>query len=245
MPDGVFSYGGQQYGFPGLIIAVGDSQRWEGKEGVKNKAIYYEDESEGKVTGVLYLSYRDRSIGMIGSKTIFPDCPRVKYLDGTPSTYTVEVIPLTSLTDPVYSECLLPLKFVYCGAKQVLRRSLKPAEQDMGFFFTFKQILQMIEMVSKEVSSSPPEDRFDPHNSLKTKRTWDLATAVQASLFTTPPELLPYAPAQADEDDPVEDSSSDEDVDVEEKLSPTKWPAHKRMDHEPASPCLRRSGRFT
>lgn len=217
MPDTTFSFDGTAYGFPGFIIEVGDSQNWEKGEGVKNKAAQYEDDSGGMIAGVLYLGCGDRSIGMIGSKTVFPSSPPVKYLDGTLSTHAVEVIPLTSLTDPQYSECLLVLKFSYFGAGQVLLHSLEPEEHEMGFFFTFKEILQMMEVVDKIVSSGPKAadvvEKFDP---LQRQKPWDSVVAIQAGVFRTPLESLPYCPAQVCEEDPVEDVSLDEDSDGED-----------------------------
>jgi hypothetical protein len=221
MPDSTLSFDGATYGFPGFIIEVVDSQNWERNEGVKNKAVQYEDDSEGMIAGVLYLGYGYRSIGMIGSRSIFPSCPPVKYLDGTLSTHAVEVIPLTSLTNPAYSECLLLLKFAYFGAGQVLLRSLEPEEQEMGFFFTFKEILQMMEMVDKKVPSSPrPVDAAEKYDPLERQKPWNSVTTIRASLFTTPPDSLPYCPAQAYEEDSVEDSSLDEGLN-EENSSPS------------------------
>jgi hypothetical protein len=209
--DSAFSFYGTTYGFPGFIIEVGDSQNWERDEGVRNKAAQYEDDSGGKISAVLYLGCRDKSIAMIGSKTLFPSSPPVKYLDGTASRYAVEVIPLTSLTDSAYSECLLILKFAYFGAGKSLIPSLEPEEHEMGFFFTFKEILQMMELVEKITPSSPQPTDAKKFNPSEIQLPWNSDTAIRASLFTTPPESLPYGP--------IEDLSADEESEQEHSES--------------------------
>lgn len=239
LPDATFSLGAQIFGSPGLIIEVGDSQHWKKERGVRNKAIQYEDDSNGMAAGVLYLGYGDKSIGMIGSKTVFPNCPPAKYLDGTVSTHAVEVIPLTSLTDPAYSECLLVLKFAYLGAGQVLLRSLEPEEHDMGFSFTFKEILQMMEMVDKAVTS-PAAVSTKQYRPLNLQRPWDLVASIKASLFKTPPKSPPYCLAQACEGNP-EHSDPDKDSDEEESSS-SDW-SHDKKYSGKASASRRRSVR--
>jgi hypothetical protein len=154
-PDMALCFYGMKYGMPGIIFEIGNSQKWEGNVGIKNKAIQFEDDSKGTVTGVLYLDRPGRNIAMIGSKDIFPDYPRVKYLDGTLSTHAVEVIPLTSLTDPAYAKCLLLFKFAHFGPGVILLQHLRDEEQNMGFFFTFKEILQIMESVDKYMPLNP------------------------------------------------------------------------------------------
>jgi hypothetical protein len=197
MPDKALSFRGRAYGVPAIIIEIGNSQNWEGNDGVKNKAIQYEEDSEGTVTGVLYLGLRERSIAMIGSRSVFPNCPRVKYLDGTLSTHAVEVISLTSLTDPANTEGLLSLKFAHFAPGGVLLRGLRPEEQNMGFFFTFKEILQMMESIDKDIlpSSLPIIPMSNPMafvplqgaDLLEGADSWESVEAIRASLFTTPP----------------------------------------------------------
>jgi hypothetical protein len=198
-PDMTLCFYGMKYGVPGIIFEIGNSQKWEGNGGVKNKAIQYEEDSEGTVTGVLYLDRPGKNIAMIGSKDIFPDYPRVKYLDGTLSTHAVEVIPLISLTDPTYAECLLSFKFAYFGPGVILLRQLRNEEKNMGFFFTFKEILQMMELVDKyfplnplptiptKISGDEDEESVEDarrQEPIEDARPWDSVEAIRASLFT-------------------------------------------------------------
>lgn len=188
--------------YPGLLVEVGNSQEWTGRPGVRNKAIAYEDDSGGSVIGTLYLGLKGESIGMIGSKAVFPDCSVARYLDGTKSEYAVEVIPLTSLED--YPQCLLLLKLTCFGAGQKLLPSLKPEELDMGFHFTFKEILEMMKMVENNTTSKPGEEfTFEEH-----ERHWDLPQAIQKSIFK-PPTSLPYPTPQSDKDDGFKDDEDD------------------------------------
>jgi hypothetical protein len=250
MPDRTLCFRGMTYGVPAIIVEIGNWQNWEAGDGVKNKAIQYEDDSEGTVTGVLYLGFRERSIGMIGSRSVFPDCPRVKYLDGTLSTYAVEVIPLTSLTDPAYTECLLPFRFAHFGPGGVLLQSLRPKEQNMGFFFTFKEILQMMESIDREILPTPLPiipisecvgpiaQRFVP---LEDADPWKSVEAIRASLFTTPPDSPPYCTVRADVEDFVEHPSTDEEDSSSDGKSPDKEWKGEASTGEP----VRRSARLT
>jgi hypothetical protein len=198
-PDMTLCFNGMKYGVPGIIFEIGNSQKWEGDDGVKNKAIQYEEDSKGKVTGILYLDRLGKNIAMIGSKDIFPNYPRVKYLDGTLSTHAVEVIPLTSLTDLTYAECLLSFKFAYFGPGVILFRQLRNEEKNMGFFFTFKEILQMMEAVDKyfplnplptiptKISADEDEESVEDarrQEPIEDARPWESVEAIRASLFT-------------------------------------------------------------
>jgi hypothetical protein len=205
IPDKALCFRGRAYGVPAIIIEIGNSQNWERNDGVKNKAIQYEEDSEGTVTGVLYLGLRERSIAMIGSRSVFPNCPRVKYLDGTLSTHAVEVISLTSLTNLANTESLLSLKFAHFGPGGELFQRLRSEEENMGFFFTFKEILQMMESIDKDIPPSPlpikpisecvnpMAQRFvlqEDANSLESADPWESVEAIQASLFTIPPDSV-------------------------------------------------------
>jgi hypothetical protein len=254
MPDRTLCFRSMTYGVPAIIVEIGNWQNWEGGDGVKNKAIQYEEDSEGTVTGVLYLGFRERSIAMIGSKDVFPDCPRVKYLDGTLSTHAVEVIPLTSLTDPAYTECLLSFRFAHFGPGGELLQRLRSEEENMGFFFTFKEILQMMKSIDKDILPSPLPikpisecvnpiaQRFvlqEDANSLENADPWESVEAIRASLFTTSPDSPPYCTAPADIDI-VEHPSTDEEDSSDGKSSDKEWKGKRTSTGEP----VRRSARI-
>lgn len=198
-PDRAWTYLGNSFpDYPGLAVEIGDSQAWEGEQGVKNKAIGYEDDSRGMVTGVVYFDLEEQTIAMIGSISIFPDCPRVKYLDGTFSTHAVEVIPLTKVTDATYVDCLLPLKLVYFAPGNLLLNMLQHRQHDanitdIGFYFTFQEIGEIMKRVNYPTTSLSHAPILDPNNEpALLERPWEFAEAVRESLFTTPPVSPPY-----------------------------------------------------
>lgn len=139
IPDSTFAFRGARYTFPGSIIKVSDSQSWERAEGVKNKAAQYEDDSGGMVAGVLYLGHGDKSIAMIGSKTIFPSSPPVKYLDGTLSTHAVEVIPLTSLKDRLIRIAFLYLNLLTSALDKCYFVASSPRSMRWGSFLLLRR----------------------------------------------------------------------------------------------------------
>jgi hypothetical protein len=238
MPDSTLCFKGAAYGVPAFILEVGKSQNWATDAGVKNKAIQYEDDSKGTVKTVLYLGIGERRIGVIGSKAVFPDCPQVKYLDGTLSTYAVEVIPLTSLTDAMYEECLLLFRFAHFGPGAELLTQLQPDEEHMGFFFTFKEILQMMEWVDENCLSNPLPIIPIPDRSRSlpipqmNARPWNSSKAIKASLFTKPPVSPPYCTSQPGVEDFIEkDSSSDKDESSsDDKSSDKEWRGKAPID---------------
>jgi hypothetical protein len=69
---------------------------------------------------MLYLDFREKSITIIGLRSVFLNYSRVKYLDGTLFIYAVKVIFLINLTNPAYTEYLLSFRFAHIGFKKEL-----------------------------------------------------------------------------------------------------------------------------